>query len=78
MQTEYENGKFINPYYTIFDNAGRKMRYDMSGIPINDIPTEKDIKEEYTDGMPWYYYDMNGITLATCSGTFDRYGKYYK
>lgn len=78
MQTEYENGKFINPYYTIFDNAGRKMRYDMSGTPINDIPTEKDIKEEYTDGMPWYYYDMNGITLAACSGTFDRYGKYYK
>ena len=38
------------------------MRYDMSGTPINDIPTEKDIKEEYTDGMPWYYYDMNGIT----------------
>lgn len=79
MQTEYENGKLSNTYYTVFDKDGRKIRYDnMSGAPINDIPTEKDIREEYTDGIPWQYYDMNGITIAVCSGTFDRYGKYYK
>lgn len=78
MQIEYKNGKPINPYYTVFDRDGRKLRYDMSGLIINDIPTDDDMKEEYQEGMHWYYYDMNGITIAACSGTFNRYGKYYK
>lgn len=78
VQTEYRNGEYANPYYTRFDPLGRGVKYSFDGTPIFETPTDDMCKDVTLNGFPWQYYDINGILIGCCAGTYNKYGKYYK
>jgi len=78
VETEMLNGQPINDFVTNVDVNGNRTKYDkeMKNI-IQETPTQNEKKSTVSNGITYYYYQMNGIFLAVNVHIIDEYGKYY-
>lgn len=74
--TPYSNGTRAD-YYVVTDYLGNYSKYSFNGdAPILETPQLDDMKTEYMNGVPWHYYNKNGLIVGVSNSIQKELGGY--
>ncbi len=79
MLIRYDHGTAVDDKMTIITPSGCSSSYRISnGSIITEHPETKSVKVECFEGLDWYTYDINGLTLSVHISKVRDYGRYYR
>lgn len=78
-QTEYIGGIPVNDYYVIGDSDGNLTKFHLAdNTPVWESPSVTERMSDYKDGIPWQFYNKNGIMIALTHTAIKDYGKWHR
>jgi antitoxin component YwqK of YwqJK toxin-antitoxin module len=79
MQAEYNLGIPKYDYYILSNKTGQIIKIKFSdNKPLWETPKVSERKIHYQNGVPWLYYEKNGLTIFQTNTTTKDYGKWHK
>ena len=79
VQVQYLKGKPIHDYYVVGDADGNLTKFRIADdTPIWESPLITERKSDYRDGMPWQFYNKNGVIIALTNTIVKDYGKWHR
>lgn len=79
MQIVYSEGVPINDYYIIGDSTGKITKFHISdNTPVWETASYEERDTYYADGIPWQYYNKNGVLIAVTHSVTRDYGKWHR
>ena len=79
IQVEYLNGKPIYDYYVVGDSDGNLTKFFIAdNTPVWESPLVSERKSDYKDGIPWQFYNKNGVIVALTNTIVKDYGKWHR
>jgi len=79
IEIEYFAGQPVTEYYEVVDTNGNRTKYLLAdNTPLWESPYRSERKVDYHDGIPWQFYNKNGLMVAlTCTKVKD-YGRWHR